>query len=199
MVGGPTSDYRITGRGDPGGSRRSAGPPSSEATVPDGTSGHSIRTESGGVNLWIAFVVPLALLMIPLALQWLETSLLGRSLRRRVRAATDRLHVLSRPSRASRIRRRRASPPERGHADGADGRMERPVHPGRWTFRVMHRRASDRTRRRRWRGGPAPRPRGPSQDGPVKAGSESGQGARSRETDDARAELYGRPGRQGES
>ena len=53
------------------------------------------------VNLRIPFAVPPALLVALLALQWLERSLFGQSLDRRIRTGWVRVHALHRSSRRS--------------------------------------------------------------------------------------------------
>jgi hypothetical protein len=95
------------------------------------------------VNLWIPFVVPTALLLMLLGLQWLETSLLGKSIRQRVRAGVDRVRVPHHGSRPPRIGQRRNAPARRGHGGAAGGGRVR------WLVR----------RRALRRGGSAARPR----------------------------------------
>jgi hypothetical protein len=134
-------------------------------SVPDPPGHNERRHERGpvGAYLWIPFVVPPALILLLLGLQWLEMSLLGESLRHRVRTAVDRVRALSRDSRPGRINRRRGALVRGGRTNFffKEERVPGPVGAGRQSAGSVRwrKRMADRTRRLPRRRGAAARPR----------------------------------------
>jgi len=96
--------------------------------------------------IWIAVVVPPALLLIMLGLERLETSLLGKSLRHRVRLGWERMHTLRRVARTARVDQRRGEGSRRRHVVVGQRRMQRLGHVRRRPAALLRRRRpTDRT------------------------------------------------------